>query len=437
MAESFQIQGLPNLSREEAGLLSRHFEAFTETTNKLVAAHQRLQEQVCSLMEELEIKNRELESVNHELARRIQEAEEVREFLDRVIDSMQSGLVVMDPVGAVTRINRAACLTLGWRSEMPREQGDLSELGNGKNLFRFTDSESRPRSGETRLRKRDGEPILVRYTAIPLSASGHLGGEGVGTLLVFEDLSTLRLLEEKARRADRLTALGELAAGVAHEMRNPLATMRGFLQLLPSEYEDPAFREECSTRLIREIDRLARLTDSLLELSRPVRAEDARTDLRELATEVLSEQVGSLHAEGIELLDQLKEVPPLRLDRDRIKQVLLNLIINARQAAQGSGHIEVRLETRKEVWGSSDEETQLVCLTVRDNGKGIESRHLESIFDPFFTTKDEGTGLGLALCHRIMEEHGGVIRVESVAGKGATFTLYFPVEPERDENQDG
>jgi signal transduction histidine kinase len=287
--------------------------------------------------------------------------------------------------------------------------------------------ESPPRSGEVRLRTRDGGTILVRFTAVPIAGSGHVQPEEPGSLFVFEDLSRLRLLEERVRRANRLTALGELAAGVAHEMRNPLATMRGFLQLLPTEYEDPAFREECSTRLIREIDRLARLTESLLELSRPIRPDDYRTDLGSLAREVLAEQREALLDEQVEVILDLAELPPLPLDRDRIKQVLLNLLINARQALTDQKRLEVSLESREELWGPGDQVTPLAVLSVKDNGVGIESRHLDKIFDPYFTTKDEGTGLGLALCHRIVEEHGGVIRVESAPGKGATFTLYFPV----------
>lgn len=425
------LDGLPSLTPEEARLLSRHFEVFSETTNKLVAAHQHLEGQVRSLMEELEIKNRQLEGVNYELARKIHETEEVRQFLDRVIDSMQTGLVALDSGGNLTRVNRAARELLGWMEDAPCRVEELFDPSSGRTMLRFPGPDASPRSGETRLKRRDGETLLVRYTAVPIAGGpAGTGSEEVATLFVFEDLSRLRLLEEKVRRSNRLTALGELAAGVAHEMRNPLATMRGFLQLLPSEFDDPGFREECSSRLIREIDRLARLTDSLLELSRPVRPDDLRTDLGALVGEVLAEQAEAIESEGIELVRHLEEVPPLPLDRDRIKQVLLNLIINARQALSGKGKLEISLGTCREVWGPDDEETLLAVLAVTDNGVGIESRHLDCLFDPFFTTKDDGTGLGLALCHRIIEEHGGVIRVESAAGKGSTFTLYFPVRRE-------
>ncbi len=426
----FRPEDMPHLTAEESRLLARHFEIFTETTNKLIAAHQHLQEQVRSLLKELEKKNKELKAVNHELAHRMRETEEVREFLDRVIDSMQTGLVVMDAGGNLTRVNRAARALLGWGAEAPSHIDELidSEVHRVKPVG--AGLETPPRSGEIRLRTQEGGTILVRFTSVPIAGSGHTPSPQVGALFVFEDLSRLRLLEEKVRRANRLTALGELAAGVAHEMRNPLATMRGFLQLLPVEYEDPAFREECSTRLIREIDRLARLTESLLELSRPIRPSDYRTDMASLVKEVLDEQCEAFQTEQVEVLYSIEEVPLLPLDRDRIKQVLLNLIINARQAMQDPKLLEVHLSCREEIWGPEDHLTLLAVLSVKDNGRGIESRHLDSIFDPFFTTKDEGTGLGLALCHRIIEEHGGVIRVESAPGKGATFTLFFPVPEE-------
>ena len=423
-------EDMPHLSPEESRLLARHFEIFTETTNKLVAAHQHLQGQVRSLLKELEIKNRELKAVNHELARRMRETEEVKEFLDRVIDSMQTGLVVMDAEGNLTRVNRAARFLLGWGADAPSRIEDLIDTEIHRINPQDAGLDTPARSGEIRLRTQVGGTILVRFTAVPIAGTGHTPSEKNGSLIIFEDLSRLRLLEEKVRRANRLTALGELAAGVAHEMRNPLATMRGFLQLLPLEYEDPAFREECSTRLIREIDRLARLTESLLELSRPIRHEDQRIDLASLVKEVLAEQREALQVEQVEVVLDVTQIPLLPLDRDRIKQVLLNLIINARQAMTHPKRLEVHLGTRNEVWGPEDQLTLLAVLSVKDNGKGIESRHLDKIFDPFFTTKDEGTGLGLALCHRITEDHGGVIRVDSVPGKGAAFTLYFPVPGE-------
>jgi two-component system, NtrC family, sensor histidine kinase AtoS len=423
-----RLGSLPNLSPEENELLAKHFEAFSDTTNKLVAAHQRLQDQIKVLMGELERKNRQLEAVNQELANKIREEEEVRKFLDRLIDSMQTGLVALDPEGNLTRLNQSARSLLGWETDLPTRFEELleNETRNPLNLI-VREGES-SHSGETRLRKRDGEAVLVRYTAVPLA--GAVAGEepeSTGALVVFEDLSQLRLLEEKVRRAGRLAALGELAAGVAHEMRNPLATMRGFLQLLPTEFEDPDFREECSTRLIREIDRLSRLTDELLELSRPIQTEHLETDLQEVLDEVLAENADAIRDADIEVDGEARDVPPLPLDRERIKQVLINLVVNACQAMPEGGELGWRLETREEIWGEEERKTLLARLSISDTGVGIESRAMDSLFDPFFTTKSHGTGLGLAICHRIVEEHGGVIRAESKAGKGSTFTLYFPV----------
>lgn len=421
------------LSSEEAALLRQHFEVFTDTTNKLVAAQAHLQHQVRSLTEELESKNRQLESVNEELARKIVETENVRVFLDRVIDSMHTGLVVLNAQGDITRINRPAIDLLGWENDPPHRIEQILESGDntaGNPLARLTGSR---RSGEIRLARRNRDSALVRYAVVPLNSSAGDSDESAGMLFVFEDLSHLRLLEERVRRAGRLAALGELAAGVAHEMRNPLATMRGFLQLLPTEYGDPDFREECSTRLIREIDRLARLTDSLLELSRPVQPDHLETDLGEMIREVLRDQSGLCREKGIELVIELPtHIPPLRLDRDRLKQVLLNLVINARQAMERGGTLRVVAGNRPEIWKEGEEPTPSVFLSISDTGQGIETRYLDKLFDPFFTTKSDGTGLGLALCHRIVEEHGGVIRVETCIGKGSTFTLFFPL-PSGDE----
>lgn len=418
------------LSEEEAALLAKHFEAFAETTNKLVAAQQHLQDQLRILMGELERKNRELESLNAELAFKIRESDEVRQFLNRLIDSMRTGLVALDAEGGVTKANRCAGEILGWADSAPAHLAAMLPTGTEEFLSFLQSDWLDSRSGEIRLQKRDGDTVLVRYTLARIERPAETEADLGEFLFVFEDLSHLRLLEEKVRRSDRLTALGELAAGVAHEMRNPLATMRGFLQLLPSEYEDPDFRAECSTRLIDEIDRLARLTDDLLELSRPIRPDDHATDLRAVLESLVGEHRETLQGDRIELTLGLNPLPPLPLDRDRMKQVLLNLIINARQALPNGGEIRVACGVRKDAWGDGDEIRNLVFVTVADNGIGIEPKHMDSLFDPFFTTKGRGTGLGLALCHRIVEEHGGVIRVESAPGKGASFTLYFPVPDE-------
>jgi signal transduction histidine kinase len=420
------LDQLPHLSPEEAGLLAKHFEVFSETTNKLVSAHRRLQEQIKVLMEELEIKNQQLQRVNRELARKIEEEEEIREFLDRLIDSMESGLIAVDGNGCPTRMNRYASKLLDWGSNLPARLSDLLEDPHDELLTPRETEDRRSRKGETRLKTRNGKTLSVRYTAVPLEAALRDSETVPGSLIVFEDLSEVRLLEEKVRRANRLAALGELAAGVAHELRNPLATMRGFLQLLPTEYRDPDFREECSTRLIGEIDRLARLTDELLEYSRPIETQKAPADLKQLVEEVIAEQLEALSAAGVEVKGESEMANPIPLDRERMKQVLLNLVINARQAMPQGGRLEWRLDSTKEAWGQDGEEIPFIRLVLSDTGQGIESRHMDSLFDPFFTTKAGGTGLGLAICNRIVEEHGGVIRAESQVGKGTRFSLYFP-----------
>lgn len=412
-------------------MLNRHFEIFSDTTNKLVEAHQSLQAQIRVLVEELEKKNQQLESVNKELARKMEETEKVREFLDRLIGSMETGMIAFDSKGVPTLLNRSANRLLGWEGSSPSSSADLFEPGSPNPLAPLEIGTDSARSGEIRLRTRSGQTVLVRFTAVRIQdPQGDSVTEDPGYLFVFEDLSHLRLLEEKVRRSDRLAALGELAAGVAHEMRNPLATMRGFLQLLPTEYEDPEFREECSTRLIREIDRLANLTDELLELSRPIQPEDHSTDLEEVLREVLCEQLDQLEQAQVESQCEATAIPRLPLDRGRIKQVILNLVINALQAMPEGGRLTSRLETVREEWGEDGIETELARLSIIDTGVGIESRQIDSVFDPFYTTKSQGTGLGLAISHRIVEEHGGTIRVESTIGKGTAFHLFFPV-PER------
>lgn len=253
-------------------------------------------------------------------------------------------------------------------------------------------------------------------------------GEMIGTTCLFRDLTVERLLEEKARRSDRLTALGELAAGVAHEMRNPLTTIRGYLQILPQFKDDDEFLQEFSDNLIREIDRLTRLTDDLLNMAKPISPERQPAQLSDLVQEVatfLSDKFNVARIQIIMAAD--REGTPVSIDRDRMKQVFINLFMNAIEAIGKDGRIEVRFSRRIEKLTKGEEPQKYAVAEVADNGPGIPEHYLNRLFDPFFTTKDSGTGLGLSLSNRIVEEHGGFLRVSSAPGEGTSFWIMLPL----------
>ncbi|RJP19891.1 MAG: PAS domain-containing protein [Candidatus Omnitrophota bacterium] len=279
-----------------------------------------------------------------------------------------------------------------------------------------------------------GEPVYLRGRFSPLR---DRNGSEIGTTCLFADLSVERLLEEKARRSDRLTALGELAAGVAHEMRNPLTTIRGYLQILPDNKDDAEFIREFSDNLIREIDRLTRLTDDLLNMAKPISPELQLEQLSDIVSAIVLFLSDKFEDRGIRVeVGADPEGTPVLVDGDRMKQVFINLLVNAMEAVEEKGEIKIDFMRRLERFSEGEHPKNYAVAVVCDNGPGISAHVLDRLFDPFFTTKDSGTGLGLSLSHRIVEEHGGFLRVDSTPGEGTRFWVFIPLASEVESNQE-
>jgi signal transduction histidine kinase len=300
------------------------------------------------------------------------------------------------------------------------------------------------------------------------------GGE---VLLVFDDLSEVKLLQNRIRRADRLAVVGTFAAGMAHEIKNPLVPLKTFSQLLPEMFDDEEFRNRFSFIVLKEVERINQIVEKLLNFARPVQPLPAPCDVHELIDEVLLLLEEDFRRHRIELRrEYTRDSALITVDRQQVKQVLLNILLNAVQAIEAAcpcartadvvaahrtsrvgagetpaateGMIEVRTlyvwERPKDGDGQRpraegeesvgvggrliEDEGKVRKFQVRisDTGCGIAEEDLKHLFNPFFTTKPEGTGLGLAISHVIIEEHGGTLDAESEKGKGATFTLTLP-----------
>jgi two-component system NtrC family sensor kinase len=285
-------------------------------------------------------------------------------------------------------------------------------------------------------------PIVSKRKLIGILNLGHKEGKEIYSSEDLELLSTLanqaaiaienaRLYEnlkqsqDTLRRADRLSSLGLLTAGLAHEIRNPLVAIRTFTQLLPERYDDAEFREGFQGLALKEVDRICGLINDLLSFARPSRpnvAEENMNDVvdgiaRILETEAKEKSVEIIRDFGLNL-------PRVWIDREQMKQVFMNLILNAIQAMRegGSIFISTRLTSKEEAGRSG----QFVQVEIRDTGVGIPSENLDHIFDPFFTNKDEGSGLGLSISHQIVQEHGGYVTVESKVGVGTAFFINLP-----------
>jgi PAS domain S-box-containing protein len=270
-------------------------------------------------------------------------------------------------------------------------------------------------------------------------------GQTTGLLGIFRDLSLVRELEQRLRRADRLAAVGRMAAMVAHEIKNPLVALKTFVDMVPRRAKDPAFIARFQDIVPKEVDRVNAIMEDLLELSRPPRIAPRPLDVQEVLARCVALYEQQAAERNIAIVQELAPAPvQVRADPEYLLRALGNLTINAIQAMTAGGTLTIRTGCRVP-WQSTLAETTahvdlgmaantsqlFVFIAVADTGTGMTPDQLDSLFTPFFTTKEKGTGLGLALTHKIIEEHQGYLHVESQFGVGSTFTILLPVYSER------
>jgi PAS domain S-box-containing protein len=258
----------------------------------------------------------------------------------------------------------------------------------------------------------------------------------LGALMVLTDLTPLKRLELLVRRSDRLASLGTLSAGMAHEIKNPLVSIKTFAQLLPQRYQDSDFREAFSKLIGHEIERIDSLVNQLLRFARPTKPDLKPTHVHEVLEKSLQLIGHRLYDQDIKLARFLEaNVDTISADADQLEQVFLNFFINAMEAMKHGGELTVSTQTHTgEEWVApiahgNGEAREVLRITIRDTGEGIQSEDIQHLFDPFFTTKDYGTGLGLSVVHAIIQEHGGQIEVESELEKGTAFHILLPLAP--------
>jgi two-component system sensor histidine kinase HydH len=247
----------------------------------------------------------------------------------------------------------------------------------------------------------------------------------LGYVILFKDLTEVRSLRREIERSRRLASVGSLAAGVAHEIRNPLSSIKGFATYFKERYQHVPEDKETAGIMIQEVDRLNRVVSQLLEFARPIKVSPLPTSLPDFIDDSVKLVQQQAQEKQITVRNttssQMKKVS---VDPDRINQVLLNLYLNAIESMDAGGELDVQLSY---INGDKNIEIQ-----VSDTGCGIQKDDLAKIFDPYYTTKSSGTGLGLAIAHNIVEAMGGTIKVESQPGKGTTFSLLLP-SPDKPE----
>jgi len=423
-------KGHSDISEGQLKDFTESFASFNKITQKLHSAYKNLEERFEDL-------NSKLEKTNRELRQSLVEKEKISNYLNNILESLTSGVVAINLEEEITLFNRAAEEILGYTTDevLGRKYGEIMGKGiNEKMTLPFTFKSRRSHMNEEK------EVLTKGRKKTPLGFSTSLLTDGdnnvLGAVEVFFDLSKLKELEEEVTRVTTLAALGEMAATVAHEVKNPLGGIRGFADLLDQDLEEGDPRKKSVEKIMEGVETLDRIVLSLLNYTKPIRLHLHQTEFISFLDEVIKffEIDLAREQQGIHLVREYPERTLLcRLDPEQFRQVILNLLRNATQAMPHGGKIVVQVnEERKEAGepknslGSYGERRRLV-LKISDQGMGMSKATLGKLFTPFFTTKEHGTGLGLSTVKKIVEAHRGDIRIESKIGKGTTVVVGLPM----------
>jgi len=333
----------------------------------------------------------------------------VKAFSDNVIQNMPSGLVTINLNHEITSVNNAAKNILGGDLAQPYPQ--MIELIHEMELSQTV------LNREINFVVGQDRTLDLDITASPILDSDD---QIMGFLFLFRDLTQVRELKRQVETNKRLAAIGKLAAGVAHEIRNPLSSIKGFATYFGKRYADKPSEKEIAQIMVKEVERINRSVTQLLEFAKPMAIEKKQVDIQEMITHSLKLVHHDLKQKNIETrvhIDTKQSI--IHTDGDRMNQVLLNLYINAIEALDDKGILTIDVRDAQK--------DELIEIRIRDNGQGIDEASLDLIFDPYFTTRPTGTGLGLSIVHRIIENLEASIRVESKKDMGTCFIITLPV----------
>jgi PAS domain S-box-containing protein len=375
---------------------------FSSTVGRLESAYQELGNQFQTVNRELDDTNRRLEYQQRQL--------------NALLESMSPGVVMVDQELRITVFNRSAERLLGIQERdcLGRQLSDVFPPGSGVGLSLLDALNQDALGGQTE------RTLHLSGANVPVAVTGNkvIDSEGnfLGAMESFTDLSELKRLQAEMQQDRVLRALGEMAATVAHEIRNPLGGIGGYAGLLARGFppEDP--KRKLLDKIIQGVSSLNKIVSNLLVYTRRTTLQKTQVDVVEWFDSVLSHAEIEIEKEArqIEIVREFPAEPVLvEMDPERFQQVALNLLFNAIQAIEGEGQIYCSIRS----------ELKNVILEIRDSGKGISATEIAQIFTPFFTTKEQGTGLGLAIVRKIVELHEGEITVESEVGKGTCFRI--------------
>jgi two-component system sensor histidine kinase PilS (NtrC family) len=373
-----------------------------------------------------------LRVMREELAMASMDLRELQAFHSSVVQDMGNGLLTTDLEGRITSLNQAAEDITGYPIDacLGEFAGDILDLPRFRKFLKDPTSGRLPMEIEDGCNRQDGKRIIVRMKV------SRFTGHGVpvkGYICVFEDLTEVKEIQEKYYQAQQLAAVGRFSAGLAHEIRNPLASLSGSIQVLSKGLVLTDSYRKLMEIVLKEADRLNVILTEFLNYSQPRRNQKAYVDLTQIVQDRLTLLKNSeeYHPSIKINYESTADHVIIDADEEQIKQLVWNLCLNALQAMPKGGELTVALEK------DGDEkmgENPMVQLTVRDQGCGIPGDQLEKVFDPFYTTKANGVGLGLANVYQIVQQSGGSINVESEEDQGTRFIIEFPPADRQQQN---
>ncbi len=411
-------------AEEQIAVFNETFESFNQTLKQVNDSYARLQKRYQKLSDELT-------ATNDKLLQALDQNIQTRSFLENILESLTSGVMTIDLDGRINSINKAGCEILQVSAESLIDQAyDKIYDGTLRRPCSLTDLLSNGpgyRHVEKLVQLAGGQqvPILVSSSCI----HDH-DGEVVGALEIFDDLTELRRMQEEMAQVKSLAALGEVAAVVAHEVRNPLNGIEGFASMLREELGEEHPKIGYVDKIIAGVGKLNRSVSSLLDYARDLKHDPQQEDLCSFLKETIDYFRMDLGARGISTRIELKtpatEVPCL-FDRENLSGALINLFNNASEAMDHAGRITVLAETH----------SSGVAIDVIDEGKSVPDEIKGQIFTPFFTTREGGTGLGLALVRKVIDAHKGEIEVHDNKPRGSVFRVVLPQSAPRPQGREG
>jgi len=387
---------MEGMKTQEAALLKQAFASFDEAAGTLERSYQLLNRRVQEL-------NVELDLSNQALRESLASNEEIKSHLHAILESLTTGVLVTDLDSQITTVNRTAEAML----EMDRRALTGQSLSELLRDWGYAGSST----GEVARKS--------RRLAVSLTDLRGEAGRPIGRVAQFQDITELKRLEEQVQRQQRLAAMGEMAARLAHEIRSPLGSIELFGSLLRHELADDPARRQLAEHICTAVRATDHLIDNTLSFVSPRRPRWAPVKLGEMVQEAVLLATPMINGHGVRVQTVMDDDMTIWGDAGMLRQVVLNLVLNAVQAMPDGGDLCINCA------GMAPDR---VALRITDTGTGINPMDRPRLFDPFFTTRPDGTGLGLAIAHNIVLAHGGAIDVESEAGKGTTFTIILSKE---------